>query len=177
MTTTIDGTPREIAELLASEFVLHVQGYDGNAVIGLIWPICVSRSEASATVEWHGTPVVSTFVRTAGDESPLGQLLMLVYGAAGPTSVKLVPVLAADAWSQAWLRLPDPRGATGDSIQVTLNRQEWMAEFEFSGNPDANSKMEIFEDLRDCEVGTLLAEITSRLLLRPGWLASTEGPD
>ena len=177
MTTTVDGTPEEIAELLASEFVLHVRGYDGEEVIGLIHPMSVSHCEAVAGVEWHGTPIVSTLARTGGDESSLGQLLMLVYGAAGPTSVQVIPVLAPDGWSQVRLRLPDPRSTTGDSIQVTLNRDRWTAEFEFSGNSAADSSFEIPEEMRKCEVWTQLAEIGSRVLLqRPGWMTFMKVP-
>ena len=158
-------TPAEIAELLAHDFGFHVRGLNDDEAIAIFHPVSLSSKLVEAVIEWHGTPLLSTLVNNVGDESLLGQMLVLVYCASGPDTVKVVPVLASDAWSEARLRLPDVNGVLGNSVKLRITRREWTATFEFSKTPELNAILAINEKLCEHAVGTVLAEMASSYML------------
>lgn len=158
------------AKLVNSKLELRVWGLAGEAITAVIWPTSLASNRVSAVVEWHGTDVVSSVVSSEGDASTSGQQqLLLIWAAAGAQSVRAVPELGADRWRFARLTLPDMRGQSAGKLRVSLNRQKWTGTLTATAQPGLCVELTIPADLRHLEVGSLMAEMTSRLAFGQPW--------
>lgn len=162
--------PRSAQALLGSPLHLRVTGDRGVTLLAIIWPTLMTARHVSGVAEWHGNAPPSSVVSGQGDESPWGQRFLLVWAAAGPQSVAAVPLLAAAQWRRARLTLPDIDGQPGDTVQVSLNRRTWTATLSATRELNLPAALPIPVELRQLDLGSVLADMASRLLLLRSWL-------
>lgn len=145
---------------------LEVEGADGVKISAIVWSTELTSRHVSGIVEWHGTKLLSSIVSAEGDESRWRQRFLLVWAAAGPQSVAAVPLLGAAQWHLARLTLPDLDGQPGDTVQVSLNRRSWTASLSSTRRTIVPTDLPIALELQHLDVGSILADMASRLLLR-----------
>jgi len=156
---------------LEPKFDLRVTGRDDSVISASIWPTNLSANHVSGMVDWEeGTDLLSSVIHADGDETPWGQRLLLVWAAAGPHSVSAVPLLGATKWLVAKLTLPDSWGSAGDTVCVSINSGNWRATLSVTCQPELDTEQEIPLALRHLEVGSVIVEMMSRLLLGHSWL-------
>lgn len=148
---------------LKSHMHLMVTGVNGVEVSADIWPTVLTANQVAAVVSWAGTDVITTIVRAEGDKSVQTRLLTLAYAATGPNCVSAVPALSAENWENVRLTMPDV-GHPDCWIHIELSRAKWAAQVSTSPASALASTLEIMSELRHHEVGTVLFEMTSRLL-------------
>lgn len=171
-----DAPTTTAAELVNRKLELRVWGRGGEAITAVIWPTALTSNRVSAVVEWHGTEVLSSIVSSEGDASTLGlQHLLLIWTAAGAQSVRAVPTLGADRWCLARLTLPDIRGQSEGKLRVTLNRRKWTGTLTAATQPGLCVELPIPAELRHREIGSLMAEMTSRLAFGQPWETTMSG--
>lgn len=156
--------------LLEARLDLRITGHDGQTVSACIWPTRLTTSQVNGVVEWHGTDLLSSVVGGQGHESPWGQRFLLVWAAAGPQSVAVVPVLGAGQWRLARLTLPDLDGRVGDNVRVSLNRRHWTATLTLTRKVESRTTQVIPLELQKQDVGSVVVDMASRLLLQQPWL-------
>lgn len=162
--------PQLAQDLLDACLHLRVAGEDGVEISATIWPTQLTATYVSGIVEWHGTALWSSVVSGQSDESSWGQRFLLVLAAAGQQSLAAVPLLGATQWRLVNLILPDIDGRTGDTIQVSLRRLEWTASLSSTRPLNLPADLPIPVDLQKLDVGSIVAEMASRLLLQRPWL-------
>lgn len=167
---TITISPESIDAMLLSILHIEVQGLADESVAAFIWPTQMSPTSVSAVVEWHGTDLISTIVTGNGHESDWGQRFLLVWAATDCYAVEIVSELGAGCWSHAVLRLPDLDGNPGDTIQIDIDAQQWKASLTRAPKAAPGRSLRIPVALRYLNVGPLLCEMASRLLLKKSWL-------
>lgn len=158
------------AVLLESTLDLCVTDHDGVVIRACIQPTLLTRTRVSGIVEWEGTKVLSSFVDATGDETRWGQILLLVWSATGPTSVRAVPVLGPNQWSTARLTLPNITEPGEVPVSVYLASREWTARAEESSHLQSVTEQTIPLKLRSLDVGSLAVDMLSRMLLGHSWL-------
>lgn len=152
------------------EISLSVECRDGTKKTAMIFPVLLSARDVRGTVYWDETDPGFSIVGAESDgETPWGRRLLLVWCATGPQNTAQFPFLAADQWRAAVLSLPDFMGEKKDTVRVTVDARSWLATLEVTAQPNMNVEQEIPLELRRLDVGTVLAEVTSRLLLGHTW--------
>lgn len=163
-------SPQSVHALLKARLCLRVTGDDGVKISASIWPTQLTASHVSGIVEWHGTELLSSVVSAQGDEPPWGQRFLLVWAAAGPQSVAAVPLLGATQWRLAHLTLPDIDGQPGDTVRVSLHRRSWTATVSATRQLNLPANLLIPVELQQLDLGSVMADMASRLLLQQPWL-------
>jgi hypothetical protein len=157
---------------MSSVLHLQVQGLAGESISAYVWPTDLSATKVGAVVEWHGTDMISSIVGAEGEESEWGQRFLLVWAATDNLTVKEIPALGAGSWSKASLSIPDLDGAPGDTVQIAIDAQKWMATLTRAPNVTHGKSLRIPVALRYMNVGPILCEMVSRMLLKKRWLNS-----
>lgn len=164
-------TPLRSADaLLEACLNLRVAGDDGVKISACIWPTLLTSTHVSGIVEWHGTELQSSVVSGEGEESQWGQRFLLVWAAAGPQSVAAVPQLGSAQWRRARLTLPDIEGQPGDTVRVSLHRRSWTATLSATRQLNLPAELPIPVELQQLDLGSVMADMASRLLLLRSWL-------
>lgn len=158
------------AMFLESSLDLCVTDHDGAAIRACIQPTLLTRTRVIGIVEWEGTKVISSFVDATGDETRWGQILLLVWSATGPTSVREVPVLGPSQWSTARLTLPNITEPGKTIVSVCLTSRDWTARLEEYSHLQSVTEQAIPLKLRSLDVGSLAVDMLSRMLLGHSWL-------
>jgi hypothetical protein len=159
---------------MSSIFRLQVQGLANETISAYIWPTDLSAARVGAVVEWHGTEMVSSIVGAEGEESAWGQRFLLVWAATNNQTVKKIPALGAGNWSKASLTIPDLDGDHGDTIRIDIDAQRWKANFARAPNAAHGKSLRIPVAFRDLNVGPILCEMASRLILKKSWLNNAD---
>lgn len=142
---------------------LEVTGLYCEKVSAEIWPTVLTATQVEAVVNWEGTDVWGTMVRAGGDTSLQTRLLTLAYAATGPNCVEAIPAFSARNWATVRLTMPDVSDPNC-WIHIDLSRAQWSARISTAPASAMASTLEITTELRHHEVGTVLFEMTSRLL-------------
>lgn len=156
--------------LIAACLHLRVTGENGVEISATIWPTQLTATYVSGIVEWQGTEVWSSLVSGHSDESSWGQRFLLVLAAAGQQSLAAVPLLGSTQWRLVHLTLPDIDGQPGDTVWVSLHRPEWTATLSSTRPLNLQVNLPIPVDLQQLDVGSIVTEMASRLLLQRPWL-------
>lgn len=156
---------------------LEVAGDRGVKLTASIWPTRLTAGHVSGVVDWQDAELMTSVVSAGGDKSPWGQLFLLVWAAVGPQSVSAVPLLGASQWRRANLTLPDIDGRPGGTVRVSLNRHDWTATVSTTRELNFPAVLPISAELQLLDIGSLAAEMASRLLLKKSWLAAGVGPE
>ena len=155
---------------LETSFDLRVTGHNGVVIGASIRPTLMTATSVSGIVEWDGTDVISSFVNGTGDETAWGQMLLLVWSAAGPTSVRAVPILGPNHWARARLTLPDITEPGKEFVSVWPTSDGWKAGLEVSALPESATEQEIPLKLRSLDVGSVAVDMVARMRLGHSWL-------
>ena len=169
-------TTSHVDKPLKSHMQLVVTGVNGIEVSADIWPTVLTATQVAAVVGWEGTDVITTIVRAEGDKSVQTRLLTLAAAATGPNCVQAIPTLSGGSWEMVRLTMPDV-GLPDCWIHIELHREQWSARVSTSPASALASTLEITTELRHHEVGTVLFEMSSRLLNPRQRLASGLGLD
>ena len=164
-------TPEEAKALRDGAMSVHVEGHDGEMVSAVIWPTELTSGRVSGMVEWHGTNLLSSLAGGEGKESPWGQRLLLLWAGVGPENVAAVPVLGAKKWRLAQLAMPDIEASPTDSVKVSISKQDWTATMTRTRDLKRITTQQIPMDLQKLDVGSIMADMTSRLLMHRPWLS------
>jgi len=156
--------------LMSSTFHLEVESLANEAISAYIWPTDLSAARVGAVVEWHGTDTISSIVSAEGEESEWGQRFLLVWAATDNRAVKKIPALGAGSWSKASLTIPDLDGAPGETIRIDIDAQRWKASLARVPKVEPGRSLRIPVALRYMNVGPILCEMASRLILKKNWL-------
>ena len=168
---------RALEKFLESSLDLSVTDHSGAVTLACIRPTLLTPTSVSGIVEWHGTDVITSFVSGTGDETAWGQRLLLVWSAAGPTSVRVVPVLGPNQWSTARLTLPDITEDGKAFVSLCLTSSDWTARLEVSSQPQSATQQVISPNLRSLDAGSVAVEMLSQMFLGHSWLTTTLAPD
>lgn len=171
MNSTLTDTAHA-GELGSAAYAFRVRGLNGVRTSAIIRPTALTPGLVSGVVEWQDPMCMSSIVSTEGDPSAWLQRLFLVFAAAGPTSIRYVPELAAERWASFSTTFPDPEGDARDRVRISLSRVRWQAIFSSTNPRRLTVHLSIPTELRELDVGSLLLEMTSRLALHQS--SSTE---
>lgn len=150
-------------QLLKTRMQLVVIGRDGAEVSANIWPTLLTEAGVAAIVGWVGTDLITSFVQAEGDKSASTCNLNLAAEATGPAIVQAVPTLSASNWETVRLTMPDVE-QPDNWLHVELSRTRWTAHLSTSPSSSHAITLEIPGELRNTAVGTVLFQMSARLL-------------
>ena len=163
MNSTLTIESASACELRGAAYAFRVRGLNGVRTSAIIWPTSLTPGLVSGVVEWQDPISMSSIVSTEGDSSAWLQRLFLVYAAAGPTSIRYVPELAAQTWATFWATFPDPDGRAQDQVRISLNSARWDATFFSTTARRLTVRLPISAELRDKDAGSVLLQMAPRL--------------
>lgn len=160
------------------EISLSIECRGGTQNTATISPVFLSPKCVRGTVNWdESDPSFSILSAESDGETAWGQRLLLVWAAAGSHNASEFPFIAADRWSLAVLSLPDLFGEKGDIVRVTVDARNWRVALEVTCQPSMNTEQQVPAEFRHLDVGIVMAEMTSRLLLGHTWQTQELIPD
>lgn len=123
-----------------------------------------------ASVVWFGNvDLFASQVFTERDTSPWLQLLHMTRIGFGPSSGHGLNAFDSGEWQHVELSLPDLDHLPNGRLKVRLNRIRWEAFLRAECTSRRKARLAIPEHLRHLDAATLLAEMTSRLVLKKTW--------
>ena len=144
-------------------YAFGVTGLNGVFTSAIIQPTALTPRLVSGVVEWQEPLFMTSLVSTEGDHSAWLQRIFLVYAAAGPTSIRRVPELAAESWATFWATFPDPDDEAQAQVRIFLKKARWEATLASNDPKRLPVRLPISEDLRDFDAGSVLLELAPRL--------------
>jgi hypothetical protein len=152
------------------EIAIEVQGHDGEKYRAILWPVHLSSTCVSATMEWNGDMSELYVIKGQSDYlTAYGQRLLLVYLAASDDSSPGFDSWCAGKWTAAKLSLQSLLGEPGQVIHIRLSSEDALATLEVDGEPVRGDSQTIPPNLVSGPVGLALVEMTSRMLLGHTW--------
>lgn len=164
--STLTTDTSHASELGSAAYAFCVTGLDGACASAIIWPTSLTPMVVSGVVEWQDPICMSSIFCTEGDPSVWMQRIFAVYAAAGPTSTRHVPALAAQSWATFWATFPDPDGDAQSKVRISLCRARWQATFSSTSPGRLTVHLPISEALRDLDAGSVLLEMGSRIAVQ-----------
>ncbi|MES2226813.1 MAG: hypothetical protein V4540_03470 [Pseudomonadota bacterium] len=123
---------------------------------------------ARARVEWFGVDVISSAVFTDVDPEPWKRRLEIVWAVVGPDIAPVDGKFDSQRWTRMKLSMPDSDVSSGDRIVVAIDRATWTATWGRSTTHDHDLGCSIPNELRELDAGSLLVEMSARLMLHVG---------
>ena len=161
MNGTLTTDSARACELRGATYAFCIIGLNGVRTSAIIWPTSLTPALVRGIVDWQDPMSMSSIVSTEGDSSAWLQRLFLVFAAAGPTSIRYVPELAATLWASLWATFPDPEGAAGEQVRISLNSTRWQATFASNNPRRLTVHLPISAELHGLDAGSVLLEIAS----------------
>lgn len=127
-------------------------------------------AEITASVSWEGLDVVASIVQGNADSQPWFRCMQVVWAVMSPETAPVKDEFSPARWSKATLWLPDVAGDREGKVIVELRREGWKADVDWPSGPRRGTSVPIPVDLRHLDVGSLLVELTSRLVFGKSWL-------
>lgn len=165
----IEISTQEVDDLLPAGIQLEVMGVDGRVLSAVIWPTELSARAVCGVVAWEGSQIFSSLVCGVGDTSVWAQHFRLIWLAAGPQLAPKLPGLGAHRWQLCTVVMQDVDGG-GDTVRISVNRQSCLATLALTREGGVPATLAVPLELQDLEVGSVLAEMASQLLLQRSWL-------
>ena len=144
-------------------YAFHIVGLNGVVTSAIVRPTSLTPGLVSGVVEWQDPLSMSSVVSTEGDPSPWVQRLFLIYAAAGPTSVRVVPELAAHKWAIFCATFPDPSSEAQGNIRISLKSARWEIALASTDPNGLTVRIQIPAALRDLDAGSVMLEMATRL--------------
>ena len=126
--------------------------------------------ELTALVGWEGIRTLSTNIRLEADVDPWSRLLHLLWGVLGPDTAPEPAEFGAGVWSSVVLSTQEFDGPLHHSVLVVVEREDWSATLIRSDRSKQGATLPIPFALRSLDAGSVLVEMTSRLLVGQSWL-------
>lgn len=167
--TTLEISTQQVDALLQACIRLDVVGVEREVLFAEIWPSELSTRAVSGVVGWEGSQTLSFLVTGGGFPSAWRQRCMLMWLAAGAQMAQKLPVLCAHRWQTCSVRMQDV-GSGGDTVQISVSRKSWLATLTRTVQGALPVALAVPLELQTREVGRVLAEMSSLLLLQRPWL-------
>ncbi len=145
-------------------YAFHIVGLNGVVTSAIVRPTSLTPGLVIGVCEWQDPLCMSSVVSTEGDPSPWFQRLFLIYAAAGPTSVRVVPELAAHKWAIFCATFPDPSSAAQGNIRISLKSARWEIALASTDPDELTMRLRIPAALRDLDAGSMMLEMATRLV-------------
>lgn len=147
---------------------IHVQDRSGEQIVGVV-DFFERRADALEVLcGWHRTAEVAfpTLLCVALRASGWDQLFLFVLALTGELALEGFPSLNAGQWRTVRLQMPDVEGTdVDDKVTVTVDADSWVAVLASTRNASDATELVVPEELRQQNIGRLLVEMASRLLL------------
>jgi len=119
---------------------------------------------AGARVEWFGVDAILSAVFTDVDPEPWKRRLEIVWAVVGPDVAPVDGKFDSQRWTRMKLSMPGS-DVSGDRIVVAIDRATWTATWGRSTTHDHDVGCCIPHELRALDAGSLLVEMSARLML------------
>lgn len=143
-----------------------------EAVRATVYPhgLRSTSSQIGGTVSWKGVDAIASVLKTDVDPEPWARRLQLVWATVGPGTAPVDGRFDADVWLRVRLSMPHADVLSRGRAVVTLERESWTAMSGWSTEDEHDICWPIPTELRRLDAGSLLVEMSSRLILNAGWL-------
>jgi hypothetical protein len=143
-----------------------------NVIAATVTPLNLATSapELTAIVGWEGILTLSSTVRLEADSHLWSRLVHLLWAVLGPDTAPEPAEFAAGAWSSVVLSTQELDGPLHHSVLVVVERDDWSARLIRSNRNLLGLELPIPVELRSLDAGSVLVEMTSRLLVGQSWL-------
>jgi hypothetical protein len=145
-----------------------------NVIAATVTPLNLGTSdpELTAIVGWEGILTLSSSVRLEADAQPWSRLLHLLWAVLGPDTAPEPQEFRAGQWSSVVLSTQEFDGPLHHSVLVVVERDGWSATLLRSDRSRPGLELPIPIALRSLDAGSVLVEMTSRLIVGQSWLYS-----
>lgn len=155
---------------------IRVQDRSEEEIVGVLTTFSRRDNDTLCVMcHWQGEEreTFPTLLDVHQAASPWDQIFLYALALTGDFSVEAFPSLATGRWHTASLQMPDVDGTDVDAkVTVNVDADSWVAALTSTRTARPAAKVEVPEELHQQDVGTLLVEMSSRLLLgRSGWAA------
>jgi hypothetical protein len=164
-------------DLFSGAYVVRIAALSPLRIItATVTPLNLGTTEADleAVVSWEGIDTVSTSVRTelepgAAYFDPWVRFLRLLWVVLGPKTVPEEKEFGADKWSCIVLSSQELDGALQHAIVVVVDLERGTASLVRSDPGRQGAEVAIPRELLHRDAGTVLTEMTSRLIRGRPW--------
>ena len=126
--------------------------------------------EVTAIVGWEGINTLNSHVGAEADVEPWSRCLNLLWAVLGPHTAPEPDKFHSESWSSVVLSMQELDGALHHCVLVVLERDDWSAKLIRSDARRQGAELEIPVELRTLDAGSVLVEMTSRLIVGRPWL-------
>ncbi|MFX1680891.1 hypothetical protein PV762_16805 [Mitsuaria sp. CC2] len=164
-------------DLFSGAYVVRIAALSPQRIItATVTPLNLGTNEADleAVVSWEGIDTVSTSVRTALEPGaayfdPWVRFLHLLSVVLGPKTVPEAKDFGAGKWSSIVLSSQELDGALQHSVVVAVDRELATASLVRSDRARQGAEAAVPRELLQRDAGTVLTEMTSRLIRGRPW--------
>ena len=166
-------------DLFTGDLTVRVAAVSPPRVIAaMVTPLNLGtrEPELTAIVGWEGIATLRSTVQLEAEVHPWSRLVHLLWAVLGPDTAPEPAQLAGGAWSSVVLSTQDFDGAPHHSVLVVVELAKCSARLIRSDQGRPGRELPIPVEIGSLDVGSVLAEMTSRLLVGRSWLW-TSGSD
>lgn len=168
----------ENADLFTAAFVVRIAALAPPRIIAAtITPLNLGTNDSDlmAMVGWEGIETVSTAVETKvepGPElsAPWLRFLQLLWAVFSPKTLPEPEAFGSGRWSSIVLSTQELDGELQHSVLVVVDRARQTAQLVRSDPTRQGAQLRVPADLLTMDAGTVLTEMSSRLILGRAWL-------
>lgn len=129
-----------------------------------------TSAQVSGTVSWEGVDAIASVVKAEVDSEPWARRLQLLWATVSPSTAPVEGKFDAERWVRMKASMPHTAMSSRMRAVVTLDRESWTATSGWSTGDEHDICMPVPTQLRTLDAGSLLVEMSSRLILNVGWL-------
>lgn len=147
---------------------IQVQDGSEEKIVGVVSLLERRAGTVDVWCGWHRTNEASfpTLLHVPERASPWDQLSLLVTTLTGEFAFDQFPSLATGHWHTASLQMPDIDGIDVESkVTVTVDADTWIAVLSSTSTARLAAEVVVPQELRQENIGRLLVEMASRLML------------
>jgi len=167
----------EDADLFTGAFIVRIAALAPQRVIAAtVTPLNLGTNEPELTaiVGWEGIETVSTSVSLqaepgCGAANAWLRFMQLLWAVFGPKTLPEPEALGPGRWSSIVLSTQELDGELHHSVLVAVDRSHGTARLARSDPARQGAEVQLPVDLLTMDAGTVLVEMTSRLLLGRPW--------
>lgn len=164
-------------DVFSGAYVVRIAALSPQRIItATVTPLNLGTTEADleAVVSWEGIDTVSTSVHTefepgAAYFDPWVRFLRLLWAVLGPKTVPEPKDFGAGKWSSIVLSSQELDGALQHAIVVVVDRERGTASLVRSDPTRQGAEVVVPKELLQRDAGTVLTEMTSRLIRGRPW--------
>lgn len=173
-----DEDASEDTDLFTGAFTVRIAVLSPRRVVAAtVTPLNLGTGEPelTAVVSWEGVDVVSSSVQARvqpgpNQADPWLRFLQLLWVVLGPKTVPARDALGPGHWSSAVLSTQELDGALQHAVVLEVDRTRGTARLIRSDQSRQDAELAVPTALLDSDAGSVLAEMTSRLIRGQAWL-------